>query len=203
MVCQTILIMELKRTKAKYITVFSQKRNTQCCRFFLTLPSSVRRGPSVLALALFGFVPYCWLLGQCYIPEFHATPFTFTIPSLPNFMPVGFHSTINLLFSMEMSGNQWGNPPLASAGYFFAALCLQWTWQSYCAGTAKWMELGAIQMAPESAETSFSLTSVSIGLGPPKAESMLLPLHISLWFRVVSHYETQVARKPPCTYSVK
>lgn len=120
------------------------------------------------ALALFGFVPYCWLLGQCYIPEFHATPFTFTIPSLPNFMPVGFHSTINLLFSMEMSGNQWGNPPLASAGYFFAALCLQWTWQSYCSGTGKWMELGAIQMAPESAETSFSLTSVSIGLGPPK-----------------------------------
>lgn len=139
-----------------WLLVFSQKRNTQCCRFFLTLPSSIRREPSFLAFALFRVVPYCWLLGQCYIPEFHATHFTLTIPSLPNFMSVGFHSTINLLFSMEMSENRWGNPPLASAGYFFAALCLQWTWQSYCAGAARWMELGAIQMAPELVGTTVS-----------------------------------------------
>lgn len=108
------------------------------------LPSSGRRASSFLA-AHYSNTCTDWvcfmLLRQHYIRAVRATPrscFILATPSLPNFMPLGFHSTINLLLSMEVSRSWWGNPPLAWADHFFSAISPWWARQSYHACTLKW-----------------------------------------------------------------
>lgn len=143
MVYQTLQIMDIQKTKAKCKTpscIFSTKEHPECCRFFpLSFPSSGRRGSSwqhvIQTLAL--IVSCCWD-STIYEPSTPRSCFILASPSLPNFMPLDFHSTINLLLCMEMSRSWWWNSPLAWEDHFFSAISPRWAWQSYSACPVKW-----------------------------------------------------------------
>lgn len=128
----------------------------------LFFPPSRRRRSSFLAaqtLALIEFVSWCWD-STIHKPSMPRSCVILAAPSLPNFMLLAFHSTINLLLSMEMSRSWWGNPPLAWANHF-SAISPWWTW--YPSTNAQWNEVGVIPMASESVwDEDLSLASGSV-----------------------------------------
>lgn len=122
---------------------------------------------------------FCFIsLREHYVWAFRATLMFYLSCSQPNKLhTLGFHSTINLLLSMEMCRNWWGNHSLAWADRFFSAISLWWTWPVQpswrnpkgTGGGGGWGPL-------------FGFSGCWVG--PSKAEDLLLSLHASLWFRV-------------------
>lgn len=110
--------------------------------------------------------------------------FILATPSLPNFMPLGFHSTINLLLSVEMSRSWWGESLLAWADHFFSAISPWWTQQSYHACTVKWSWCKPNGTRVSGGQGTSLWLQWVCWIGPFKAEGILLSLHVSLWFRV-------------------
>jgi len=156
----------------------------------------------IQTLALMEFVSCCWDSTICQPSTPHSC-FVLAAPSLTNFMPLGFHSTINLLLSMEMCRSWWGNIPLAWRDHFLSAVSPQWAWQRYHACTVQWSWCNP-NGTRVGGEEDLSLASVSVldlALQDWR-HSAFSPYQLVTGGRV-SLSETQEARKLPCTYSVK
>lgn len=169
MVYQTVQIMDIQKTKAKRKTlpcIFSTKEHPECCRFFpLSFP--LLEGEDlpfwqhiIQTLALIEFVS-CYWDSTIYEPSTPRSCFILATPSLPNFMPLGFHSTINLLLSMGVR-SWWGNPPLPWADHFFSAVSPWWAWQSYHACTLKWSWCSPNGTGVGGGDEDLSLASVGV-----------------------------------------
>ena len=166
-----------QRPNVRLFHVFSQQRNTLSAAGSSLSPSLLLEGEDlpfwqhiIQTLALTEFVS-CWWGSTVYEPSTPRSCFILPAPSLPNFMPLGFHFTINLLLSMEMSRSWWGNPPLAWADHFFSAISPWWTWQSYHARTVKWSWCNPNGTGIGGGWRPLSGFSECVGLGPSRLKA--------------------------------
>lgn len=201
MVCQTILIMELQRTKAKYNFVFSQKRTLSAAdspSLFLykkrTYSSGICTAWICSILLIVGTVLHtrvpCHTFNLTILQPTQLclldSTLQLTCCSVWKCLGIGEETLLWLQQAISLQPfvfSERGNPTVQAQQNEWSWVQSKWHW-------SQWRQ-------------QFLLDFCKRWIGPSKAESMLLPLHISLWFRVVSCYETQVARNPTCTYSVK
>lgn len=157
--------------------VFSKQRNTLSAAGSSLSPSFLLEGEDlpfwqhiIQTLALIEFVSCCWD-STIHEPSTPRSCFILASPSLPNVMPLGFHSTINLLLGMEMSRSWWGNPPLAWADHFFSAISPQWAWQSYHACPVKWSWCNPNGTGAGGGRGPLFGFSECVGLGPSRLKA--------------------------------